>query len=104
MAIRIFIDQGHNPAGVNAGAEGFGVREQDITYQVGQYLYNILSEDYRFTAKLSRPTPETTLGYQQYQQFTGAGHPGPTTGRPTILSASTPTPASILISTAPKSM
>ena len=33
------------------------------TYQIGQYLYNILSEDYRFTAKLSRPTPETTLGY-----------------------------------------
>lgn len=63
LAIRIFIDQGHNPAGVNAGAEGFGIREQDITFQVGQYLYNILSEDYRFTAKLSRPTPETTLGY-----------------------------------------
>ena len=63
MAIRIFIDQGHNPAGFNAGAEGFGAREQDITYQVGQYLYNILSEDYRFTAKLSRPTPETALGY-----------------------------------------
>ena len=63
LAIRIYIDQGHNPTGVNAGAEGFGIREQDITYQVGQYLYNILSEDYRFTAKLSRPTPETTLGY-----------------------------------------
>ena len=24
MAIRIYIDQGHNPYGVNAGAEGFG--------------------------------------------------------------------------------
>ena len=54
MAIRVYIDQGHNPAGVNAGAEGFGVREQDITYQVGQFLYNILTEDYRFSAKLSR--------------------------------------------------
>lgn len=63
MAIQIYIDQGHNPQGINAGAEGFGVREQDITYQVGLYLYNILSEDYRFTARLSRPTPETTLGY-----------------------------------------
>ena len=31
MAIRIYIDQGHNPYGVNAGAEGFGLREQDIT-------------------------------------------------------------------------
>ena len=63
MAIQIYIDQGHNPQGINAGAEGFGVREQDITYQVCLYLYNILSEDYRFTARLSRPTPETTLGY-----------------------------------------
>lgn len=63
MPIRVYVDQGHNPSGVNAGAEGFGVREQDITYQVGQFLYNILSTDYRFTAKLSRPTPETTLGY-----------------------------------------
>ena len=38
MAIRIFIDQGHNPSGVNAGAEGNGLREQDVTYNVGIYL------------------------------------------------------------------
>ncbi|MCI6857734.1 MAG: N-acetylmuramoyl-L-alanine amidase [Eubacterium sp.] len=63
MAIQIYIDQGHNPEGINAGAEGFGVREQDITYQVGKYLFDILSEDYRFDAKLSRPTRQTTLGY-----------------------------------------
>ena len=43
MAIRIYIDQGHNPYGVNAGAEGFGLREQDITYLVGAYLYDLLS-------------------------------------------------------------
>ena len=63
MAIKIYIDQGHNPKGINAGAEGFGIREQDITYQVGHFLFDILSEDYRFTARLSRPTPQTTLGY-----------------------------------------
>ena len=34
MPIRIFIDQGHNPQGVNAGAEGFGLREQDVNYAV----------------------------------------------------------------------
>ena len=28
MAIRIFIDQGHNPSGHNAGAEGNGLREE----------------------------------------------------------------------------
>ncbi len=62
MAIKIFIDQGHNPEGVNAGAEGFGLREQDITYAVGVYLRDILEQDPRFEARLSRPTPETVLG------------------------------------------
>ena len=62
MAIKIFIDQGHNPQGVNAGAEGFGLREQDITYAVGIYLRDILSNDPRFETRLSRPTPETSLG------------------------------------------
>ncbi len=62
MAIKIFIDQGHNPEGVNAGAEGFGLREQDITYQVGRYLADILESDPRFEARLSRPEPDTTLG------------------------------------------
>ena len=38
MPIRIFIDQGHNPQGVNAGAEGFGLREQDVNYAVGMEL------------------------------------------------------------------
>mgnify|MGYP002246509160 CR=1 FL=1 len=47
MAIKIYIDQGHNPEGINAGAEGFGIREQDVTYQVGRFLYDILSEDDR---------------------------------------------------------
>ena len=35
MAIRVFIDQGHNPVNPNAGAEGNGYREQDIVYRVG---------------------------------------------------------------------
>ena len=38
MSIRIFIDQGHNPMGPNTGAEGNGLREQDVTYAVGTYL------------------------------------------------------------------
>ena len=45
MAIKIFIDQGHNPEGINAGAEGFGYREQDITYAVGTYLGELLRQD-----------------------------------------------------------
>lgn len=62
LAIKIYIDQGHNPQGINAGAEGFGLREQDINYGVGQELYKLLSADNRFEARLSRPTESTSLG------------------------------------------
>lgn len=62
MAIRIFIDQGHNPSGFNAGAEGFGLREQDITFMVGVYLADLLNADPRFDARLSRTTPTEILG------------------------------------------
>ena len=62
MAIKIFIDQGHNPQGVNAGAEGLGLREQDITYNVGIYLRDILDRDPRFDARVSRPSETTVLG------------------------------------------
>jgi len=63
MAIRIFIDQGHNPTGFhNAGAVGNGLFEQDITYQVGIYLADLLNNDPRFEARVSRPTPTTVLG------------------------------------------
>lgn len=63
LAIKIFIDQGHNPTGFhNTGAVGFGLYEQDITYQVGVFLANLLNADPRFEARLSRPTPTTVLG------------------------------------------
>lgn len=60
--IKIFIDQGHNPFGVNAGAEGFGLREQDINYAVGMYLAQLLRADGRFLVRLSRNFPEQSLG------------------------------------------
>lgn len=62
MAIKIFIDQGHNPQGVNAGAEGFGLREQDITYNVGIYLADLLRSDNRFEVRTSRTSPNEVLG------------------------------------------
>ncbi len=62
LAIKIFIDQGHNPQGINAGAEGFGLREQDITYNVGMYLADILKKDSRFEVRTSRNSPEEVLG------------------------------------------
>jgi N-acetylmuramoyl-L-alanine amidase len=63
LAIKIFIDQGHNPTGFhNAGAVGNGLNEENITYHVGVYLANLLNADPRFEARLSRPTPTTVLG------------------------------------------
>lgn len=63
MPIKIFIDQGHNPTGYhNTGAVGNGLVEQDINYQVGIYLSNLLNNDNRFDALVSRPTPTTVLG------------------------------------------
>lgn len=62
MAIKIFIDQGHNPSGINAGAEGNGLREQDITYAVGMYLNTLLNSDSRFESMTSRKDPSDSLG------------------------------------------
>lgn len=63
MAIKIFIDQGHNPQDINAGAEGNGLREQDITYNVGIYLRNLLNNNSCFEARTSRNTPTEILGF-----------------------------------------
>lgn len=63
MAIKIYIDQGHNPTGnVNTGASYFGQNEQDITYDVGIRLAELLRQDGRFEVRLSRPTATTVLG------------------------------------------
>ncbi len=62
MPIKIFIDQGHNPSGVNAGAEGNGLREQDVTFAVGNELARLLRGDPRFSVRVSRPTLNTSLG------------------------------------------
>ncbi len=62
MSIRVFIDQGHNPQGFNTGAEGSGLFEQNITYNIGVLLYDLFLNNPDFTPRLSRPTPETVLG------------------------------------------
>ncbi|MBQ8583114.1 MAG: N-acetylmuramoyl-L-alanine amidase [Clostridia bacterium] len=62
MATRIYIDQGHNPRGFNTGAEGNGFYEQDITYEIGRRLYDLLSSNPDFVLRLSRPTEDTILG------------------------------------------
>ena len=62
MAIKIYIDQGHNPLNPNAGAEGNGYREQDIVYRIGVELAELLRANGGFEVRLSRPEPDTQLG------------------------------------------
>jgi len=62
MAIKIYIDQGHNPSGFNTGAEGNGYFEQDLTYEIGRRLYNLLDSNPEFEPRLSRPRADTILG------------------------------------------
>ena len=62
MAIKIYVDQGHNPVNPNAGAEGNGLREQNVVYRIGQELAALLRQDPSFEVRLSRPTAETQLG------------------------------------------
>ena len=62
MAIKIYIDQGHNPRNPNAGAEGNGLREQDLTYRIGIELAAQINENPNLTARLSRPREDTQLG------------------------------------------
>jgi len=58
---KIFIDEGHNPTGFwNAGASANGMTEQDIVWDVGNYLAQILRND--FDIRRSRPTRTTVLG------------------------------------------
>lgn len=62
MAIKVYIDQGHNPSSYNTGAEGQGYYEQDITYRIGVLLNGYFRENPNFETRLSRPTSETILG------------------------------------------
>lgn len=62
MAIKIYIDQGHNPKNPNAGAEGNGLREQDIVYEIGIRLAALLRANPEFDVRLSRPTADTLIG------------------------------------------
>lgn len=61
MAVKVYIDQGHNPVNPNAGSEGNGFREQDIVYRIGLLTAEAL-RGYGFDVRLSRPTADTQLG------------------------------------------
>ena len=70
--IKIYIDQGHNPVQYdskgnpipswNTGAQGNGLDEAELTYEIGMLLYELLMQDGRFEIRFSRPTADTILG------------------------------------------
>ena len=60
--IKIYIDQGHNPVNPNAGAEGNGLREQDLMFKIGVELAELLRANGNYEVRLSRPTSSTQLG------------------------------------------
>ena len=70
--IKIYIDQGHNPKQYdsegnsipswNTGAQGNGLDEAELTYEIGMLLYELLMQDGRFEVRMSRPTADTVLG------------------------------------------
>ena len=59
---KIYFDQGHNPVPPNTGAVGNGLREQDVSYEVGRRLAALLRRSGNYEVRLSRPTRETQLG------------------------------------------
>ncbi len=59
---KIFVDQGHNPENPNAGAEANGIREQDVTFEVGVRLAELIRANPRLEVRLSRNSPDEQLG------------------------------------------
>ncbi|MBQ2696569.1 MAG: N-acetylmuramoyl-L-alanine amidase, partial [Clostridia bacterium] len=40
--MKIFVDAGHNFSGSDTGAEGYGLREQDVTFYIAERLKDLL--------------------------------------------------------------
>lgn len=60
--IKIFVDMGHNPTNPNAGAQGNGYDEHEITYEVGRRLAILLNANPNFEARTSHSSPTEVLG------------------------------------------
>ena len=60
--MKIFIDAGHNHSGYDTGAQGHGLREQDVTFHIAKKLGSLLSKHKDLVIKYSRETLETNIG------------------------------------------
>lgn len=59
--MKIFIDPGHNYRGADTGAQGNGIKEQDITFEIGIRLRELLEND-GHSVKMSRGRITDSLG------------------------------------------
>lgn len=57
---KIYIDPGHNASGADTGAVGYGLKEQDITVQIGVILRDMLVRSGQ-TVKMSRESVNDTI-------------------------------------------
>ncbi len=62
MEIKLFIDAGHNPGNINAGAVVDGVEEQAVNFKVAAMLADLLDGDCRFAVRTSRQFPQQVIG------------------------------------------
>ena len=78
--MKIYIDPGHNHSGADTGAVGFGLKEQDISVQIGVILHDMLVYS-GHTVKMSREnindnTPHTGLSASLADRYNGANNWG----------------------------
>lgn len=59
--MKIFLDPGHNFAGGDRGASGYGLKEQDITFKIAEALAPLL-EGYGHEVKMSRNSLTDSVG------------------------------------------
>ena len=59
---KIYIDAGHNPSMYNTGAEGNGLKEHDLTFEIGVLLAELFEGNEKYVICLSRPSADTILG------------------------------------------
>lgn len=76
---KIYIDPGHNASGADTGAVGFGLKEQDVSVQIGVMLRDMLIASGQ-TVKMSREhitdTISSTLNGSLSARYNGANNWG----------------------------
>ena len=59
--MKIFLDAGHNFSGGDTGASGFGLKEQDVTFEIADKL-RMLFQNAGYEVKMSRNKPDDNVG------------------------------------------